>query len=601
MTIVILGHRGVGKTQLLKRWSRYQSSHDLSFIDLDLEIEKRKGKSIRQLFLQEGEAAFREIEREVFYQVSEEHKNAIISVGAGFPVGIIPETSLLLWVRRRSDAAGRIFLDRPRLEKELSPLQEFFKRARVREIHFKNVYDKVYLMPEGLRELDPLEEEILVKKARNLGGAMTLLEESFFKGSRWHTFIESYAQRGVQFFEIRDDFLTHEQIQIALGSFFSDHFIYSFRRPGVEVYPTGHQISYYDWALELGPMPEPVRFLKQRLIVSLHERHENESFHELLDRLNAETGRGVHLKLAPLVKSFEELLLGYEWQQEDPDRRSFLPRSENSRWNWFRRWMKGRQLLNFWCESDGSASDQPSLYEWLATPLVKSEFAAVLGSPVMHSWTPVEQRSFFEERAEPVFAIPVEHLEWDRALAVLTRLGLRHAAVTAPLKEEAYHSCQQKTDEAEALRSVNTLLYDKVEKQWHGQNTDLAGFRALTHDLSPTDTVVLWGGGGTLRMMKRVLPQAVSFSATRREVREEDRHLWSLEKMPDVVIWAAPRSEQMQWPLSDWKPKKVIDLNYAEDSPGREYAQQLGVTYVSGVKMFEVQAQHQRDFWETEK
>lgn len=601
MITVIIGQRGVGKTQLLKRIHRYTESTKIPCFDLDHEIEKRTKKTIRGIFEAEGEAAFRDIEKQIFHELILSQPDCWLAVGAGFPVGVIPETAKVLWVQRATDQAGRVFLDRPRLEQDLPPLQEYEKRAKTRDFHFKNVYDQIYLMPEGLTEVDGLEEEILVRHKKALAGALTVLPELFFRKSRWNHFIETNSNRGVEFFELRDDLLNHDQVQTCLGSLFSEKFIYSFRSGVTENYPHGGQIEYYDWALELGEMPQPIRFLKQRLIISLHERHEGEALEEAITRLNDQSGKCVHLKLAPMIESFEDLLLGYLWQQADPKNRSFLPRSQNGRWAWFRLWMKGRQLLNFWREADGSAADQPTTYEWLSVHFIKTHFAAVLGKPVVQSWSPIEQKAFFEERNEPFFRIEVDQREWEEALRTLATLGLRQAAVTSPLKEEAFHSCKEKTGEAELLRSVNTLYYNQETKRWIGHNTDFAGFQNMAEAVDEKATVVLWGGGGTLNMMKKVLPNSYCFSATRAEVREEDQARWKKDMMPDVLVWAAPRKGDMKWPDPAWKPKLVIDLNYTDDSAGREYAQRIQAEYRSGVKMFRTQAQHQREFWEIQK
>lgn len=600
MITVIVGQRGVGKTQLLKRIHRYTEGEQIPCFDLDQEIEKFTSRSIRSIFESEGEEAFREIEKNVFHKIIHSHPDCFLAVGGGFPVGLIPPTARILWVQRATDQAGRIFLDRPRLEKDLPPLQEYERRSKAREFYFKNAYDQIYIMPEGLLEVDPLEEDLLLKHKKVVAGAVTLLPELFVKASRWHRFIESFTSHGVEFFEVRDDLLNPDQIKTCLGSLFAEKFIYSFRTGQVDSYPRSSQIHYYDWPLESGAPPEPIRFLKQRLILSLHELQEGEDVEGALQRLNAEAGKCVHLKLAPLIESFEDLKAGYLWQQEDPQNRSFLPRSKNGRWAWFRLWMKGRQLLNFWREAEGSAKDQPVLYDWLSVPFIKTHFAAILGKPVSQSWTPLEQRSFFGERNEPVLRIEIDQREWDRALPVLTALGLRHAAVTSPLKEEAYHSAHDKTPVAELLHSVNTLVYDPNQKRWKGHNTDLAGFRELTSDIDEKKCIVLWGGGGTLSMMKKVLPNSFGFSARRGEVREEDESRWEKDFKPDILIWAAPRKDDMKWPAPDWKPSLVIDLNYTDDSPGREYALKVHAPYRSGLKMFQAQAQHQRDFWETE-
>ncbi|MGZ3804799.1 MAG: shikimate kinase, partial [Pseudobdellovibrionaceae bacterium] len=76
---------------------------------------------------------------------------------------------------------------------------------------------------------------------------------------------------------------------------------------------------------------------------------------------------------------------------------------------------------------------------------------------------------------------------------------------------------------------------------------------------------------------------------------------WRQDIMPEILIWAAPRNKDLKWPPSAWKPKLIIDLNYTDDSAGREYAQKLNAEYRSGLKMFKVQAQYQREFWENQE
>lgn len=53
-----------------------------NFFDLDLEIEVRLGKSIAQIFREEGAAFFREIESEVLIELSK-LKDAVIALGGG--------------------------------------------------------------------------------------------------------------------------------------------------------------------------------------------------------------------------------------------------------------------------------------------------------------------------------------------------------------------------------------------------------------------------------------------------------------------------------------------------------------------------------------
>ena len=76
------------------------------------------------------------------------------------------------------------------------------------------------------------------------------------------------------------------------------------------------------------------------------------------------------------------------------------------------------------------------------------------------------------------------------------------------------------------------------------------------------------------------------------------------EAVPQIVVWALSRSridEGALMPPKEWRPRHVIDLDYTEDSPGREYALQTGAKYTGGQLFFEKQAQGQRRILRTFK
>lgn len=79
--IFLIGYMGAGKTTMGKELSRRMG---LSFIDLDHFIEGRFHKSVRQLFEEKGENAFREIERKSLLEVAD-FENVVISTGGGAP------------------------------------------------------------------------------------------------------------------------------------------------------------------------------------------------------------------------------------------------------------------------------------------------------------------------------------------------------------------------------------------------------------------------------------------------------------------------------------------------------------------------------------
>ena len=79
--IFLTGYMGAGKTTLGKAFAR---ELNVPFIDLDWYIEERFHKSIRELFIERGEASFRELERNMLHEVAE-FEDVIISTGGGTP------------------------------------------------------------------------------------------------------------------------------------------------------------------------------------------------------------------------------------------------------------------------------------------------------------------------------------------------------------------------------------------------------------------------------------------------------------------------------------------------------------------------------------
>ncbi len=72
---------GAGKTTIGKVLAREM---DIDFFDLDWYIEDRFHKKIPEIFAEQGESAFRDIERKMLHEVGE-FENVIVSCGGGTP------------------------------------------------------------------------------------------------------------------------------------------------------------------------------------------------------------------------------------------------------------------------------------------------------------------------------------------------------------------------------------------------------------------------------------------------------------------------------------------------------------------------------------
>lgn len=80
--IFFIGFMGSGKSFWAEKMSKKLS---ISFVELDRQIEKKVGLTITEIFAHVGEAAFRQLEKEVLYEYSRNSFDGIVSCGGGTP------------------------------------------------------------------------------------------------------------------------------------------------------------------------------------------------------------------------------------------------------------------------------------------------------------------------------------------------------------------------------------------------------------------------------------------------------------------------------------------------------------------------------------
>lgn len=570
MITVLVGHRGVGKSTLAQS---LEKSQIFDVIDLDKRIEELTGQPISQIFLEQGELRFRELEKVAFQSaIANVKRPTIIAVGAGFG-GEIPKGARVVWVRRSTDPDGRIFLNRPRINTHLGPLEDYKTLFAQREVHYRKIATEILQLPEGYTKagaeglLDFFKED----PDWNIQGDLTLA------GSNIRTdFLLKRVRMGVRRFELRTDLLSEKQIARALEYLKPEQIIFSVRSANSPV-PALKGVTI-DWPLELGRPTERAK------IISLHQR--GETLKDAILQLSEFESYSV-LKLAVEIKDFSELFEGHQWWMKDPQHRAFLPNSSDGRWLWYRSLFGPQMPIHYIREDEGSSLDQPFLWQAILQPkfAIENGFAAVLGAPVYHSRTPMEHRDFFAKFQIPVVAVRVDETEWTVALAALASLGLKFAAVTSPLKALAKQSCESETE----LLGVNTLVRSKGS--WIGTNTDVVGIREFD-EATRQSSLALWGGGGTRDAVEAVFPNIAQYSARTGILKAGS------DVEPDTLIWAVGRNREFKWPPQHWKLKKIIDLNYSDNSPGLELAVERGLAYQSGLDMFWAQAKAQRIFWQ---
>ena len=204
---------------------------------------------------------------------------------------------------------------------------------------------------------------------------------------------------------------------------------------------------------------------------------------------------------------------------------------------------KNKIFPNFYkTTAAGSAVDQPYFYDWANASFKNfNGFAAIIGHPVNHSWTPNEHEQFFSKYKMPVVKINLQEKELTKEFfKFLISLGLKAAAITSPLKNKIGSILGD-----DSSGPINTIV--KSSEAWESSNTDVYGFDVLAGHLKDKTNLVLWGGGGVISSVKSVLPQVSSYSARSQSPREGENKI----NNPEVIIWAVGRSRSVNWPDSN--------------------------------------------------
>lgn len=140
---------GAGKTTLGKVLAERTG---IPFIDTDACIEELQGTTIASIFLERGEKAFRNIEKQLLHDIIDSHQECIISTGGGMPchdsnVELMREAGCVVYIRLsvtslenrlRSEANVRpLLVDRgkstleERIRELLAEREGYYARAHV--------------------------------------------------------------------------------------------------------------------------------------------------------------------------------------------------------------------------------------------------------------------------------------------------------------------------------------------------------------------------------------------------------------------------------------------------------------------------------------
>ena len=629
---VVIGHRGTGKTSWVQKVCNdfKKQGRPVLSLDTDQQIEEHTKEKISSLF-KKGEGSFRKIEQEVFNQCIQISKKfngmSFISLGAGYS-GTIPSFCTVIHLKRWSDSSGRIFLDRPRLLPHQDAWSESQDLYSKRETFYRKKRDWVWTRQEGFQELEDGDFIFFGEKPLPFkNGVLTLREKDFLNEDQWNKFLDHKLKMGFKYFELKNDENSVLFVEKVLKKIPIKNILFSFRKkedsewiPYLKDKISSHpQEITIDWPLEW-KKDFPVQNTLHS-IYSLHDRNKGESLEHLLNDLPKK--KNVHIKLAVEIFSFKELWLGHLWWKQDSKNRSFHPRSSDGRWRWYRILFGSHQFITFLREDiHQGVLDQPVIAEACQ---ISNGFACILGDPIEHSITPSEQSSFFKQYGLSVLKILMKEEEvQSENIKILENLGMKFAALTSPLKNKMDLWAKEQGDSKIHLKNsfsisqlnwkaLNTLILR--DKKWKGFNTDIFGALNLRmwvenimkhhqKDLS----IAVWGGGGILYVLEQAFenPNLVkfidknnsrkSFSLSFYSARTGEIKKGKKENSP-IVIWAVGRDRMSDCVYPPWKPLYILDLNYTQDSPAREYALKTQANYISGDIWFKAQAEWQRKFF----
>ena len=114
--IILIGPPGAGKTSVGKALAKKLA---LNFLDSDKVVEEKSGKSISEIFITDGEPAFREMERAAVIDLIE-NQDGVIALGGGSVMDLevskrlLPMANVVVLDVSISNAAPRVGFNRDR-------------------------------------------------------------------------------------------------------------------------------------------------------------------------------------------------------------------------------------------------------------------------------------------------------------------------------------------------------------------------------------------------------------------------------------------------------------------------------------------------------
>ncbi|WP_046371623.1 shikimate kinase [Flavihumibacter petaseus] len=165
MRIYFIGFMGSGKSH----WGRLLSANlGLPFFDLDQVIVERDGRTIAEIFADNGEEYFRLLEKEILTELTTTHPEMILSCGGGTPcffnnIDYMKEHGRVIWL----NTSTTVLVQRLLKEKNHRPLlkdipDDEMKAFIVKKLHDRKLYyEQAHLrLPEETLSLEDMKNAL---------------------------------------------------------------------------------------------------------------------------------------------------------------------------------------------------------------------------------------------------------------------------------------------------------------------------------------------------------------------------------------------------------------------------------------------------------
>ena len=161
--IILIGYMGCGKTTLGKKISYRER---IALLDTDKRIEQKQKKSINEIFDEEGEPAFRQMETECLKDFLDYSDRYVISVGGGLPMKeenriLMKQLGTVVYLKAEPETIyGRLKNDttRPLLRGD-NPQVKIKSMIEMRNPYYEEAAD--YVICVDNKGFDTIIEEIL--------------------------------------------------------------------------------------------------------------------------------------------------------------------------------------------------------------------------------------------------------------------------------------------------------------------------------------------------------------------------------------------------------------------------------------------------------